>query len=148
MAVFLDTGYILALVNTADDYHEPAERLALKTEDLFVTTEAVLTEIGNALAKLRWRSLAVSTLEDVRSDPDTEVVSVSKELFDRAVILYSSRMDKEWGLTDCISFSVTQDCGLISALTADDHFRQAGFRALLLEETSSANSPESRNRST
>jgi len=82
---------------------------------------------------VRWRSAAVATIEDLRSDPDIEVVSISPELFDRAVELYSSRMDKEWGITDCISFIVMQDMGIIDALTTDDHFRQAGFEALLIE---------------
>jgi len=41
--------------------------------------------------------------------------------------------DKEWGLTDCISFIVMGDPGLTDALTADEHFEQAGFRALLRE---------------
>ena len=89
--------------------------------------------IGNTLSRLRWRSASVATLEDLRSDPDIEVVSISPELFDRAVKLYSSRMDKEWGLADCTSFVVMQDMGIIDALTTDDHFRQAGFRALLVE---------------
>ena len=40
---------------------------------------------------------------------------------------------KEWGLTDCISFVVMADRGLTQALTADDHFTQAGFVALLRE---------------
>ncbi len=44
-------------------------------------------------------------------------------------------MDKEQGLTDCISFIVMQDMGIIDALTTDDHFRQAGFRASLIEST-------------
>ncbi|MFM5956954.1 MAG: PIN domain-containing protein, partial [Dolichospermum sp.] len=41
------------------------------------------------------------------------------------------REDKEWGLVDCISFIVMQDRGITDALTADTHFQQAGFRALL-----------------
>jgi predicted nucleic acid-binding protein len=133
MAIFIDTGYILALINTADEYHKQAITIASEMKGPFVTTEAVLTEIGNALAKLHWRTIAVSTLEDLRSDPDIEVVSISPELFDHAVKLYSSRMDKEWGITDCISFIVMEDRGVPAALTTDDHFRQAGFRTLLLE---------------
>jgi predicted nucleic acid-binding protein len=39
--------------------------------------------------------------------------------------------DKEWGLTDCISFVVMQEQGLTDALTADHHFEQAGFTILL-----------------
>ena len=53
MAVFLDTSYILALVNTADEYHQRASKAALEARGPFVTTEAVLTEIGNSLARLR-----------------------------------------------------------------------------------------------
>ena len=133
MAIFIDTGYILALINTADEYHERASAIASEIVSRFVITEAVLTEIGNTLSRLRWRSASVATIEDLRSDPDIEVVSISPELFDRAVKLYSSRRDKEWGMTDCISFVVMQDRGIIDALTTDDHFRQAGFRALLIE---------------
>lgn len=36
-----------------------------------------------------------------------------------------------WSLTDCISFEVMGEFGLTEALTADHHFEQAGFRALL-----------------
>lgn len=132
MAIFIDTGYILALINTSDEYHERASTIASEIVGRFVITEAVLTEIGNTLSRVRWRSASVATIEDLRSDPDIEV-SISPELFGRAVNLYSSRTDKEWGMTDCISFVVMQDMGIIDALTTDDNFRQAGFRALLIE---------------
>jgi predicted nucleic acid-binding protein len=43
-------------------------------------------------------------------------------------------MTAAWSLTDCISFVVMQDASLTDALTTDEHFRQAGFRAVLLED--------------
>jgi predicted nucleic acid-binding protein len=46
--------------------------------------------------------------------------------------LYAARIDKNWGLTDCISFVVMQDQNLVEAATADLHFVQAGYQALLL----------------
>jgi len=50
---------------------------------------------------------------------------------DRGLALYISRPDKDWSLTDCISFVVMKERGLTGALTADHHFEQAGFVALL-----------------
>ena len=45
--------------------------------------------------------------------------------------LFANRPDKDWSLTDCISFGVMTERGLTEALTADRHFEQAGFRAVL-----------------
>ena len=69
----------------------------------------------------------------VRANRNIEIVTVTELLFDRAVQLYTARSDKEWGLTDCVSFVVMQDRGITEALAADQHFVQAGFRALLRE---------------
>jgi len=46
--------------------------------------------------------------------------------------LYQNRPDKNWSLTDCISFVVMQEHGITEALTADRHFEQAGFVPLLV----------------
>ena len=43
----------------------------------------------------------------------------------------ASRPDKDWSLIDCISFVVMEEEGIQEALTADQHFEQAGFTALL-----------------
>ena len=52
--------------------------------------------------------------------------------YDNSPSLRSTQRDER--LTDCISFVVMSTNGLTDALTSDHHFRQAGFRALLLEE--------------
>ena len=67
--------------------HARAAELADEVEKSgahFITTRAILLEIGNALSKVRHRSAAI-------------------------------KLDK----------------GITEALTADNHFRQAGFRVLL-----------------
>ncbi len=60
------------------------------------------------------------------------IVPSSSDLFWRGIKLFDARPDKEWSLTDCISFEVMAELGLTDALTADHHFEQAGFRALLV----------------
>jgi hypothetical protein len=42
-----------------------------------------------------------------------------------------SRPDKDWSLTDCISFVVMTEAGMKEALTGDHNVEQAGFAALL-----------------
>lgn len=65
------------------------------------------------------------------STANVKVISVDMALFCRAVEFYRTHADKQWGLTDCISFIIMQDHGMTEALTMDEHFQQAGFRALL-----------------
>ena len=59
------------------------------------------------------------------------VLPCSQLELDAGINLYLSRPDKDWSLTDCTSFVAMQERGLTDALTADHHFEQAGFIALL-----------------
>lgn len=132
--VFLDTAYAIALSAASDEFHEQAIRIAQDleaTKARLVTTSAVLLEIGNALSKLRYRRAAMLLLDSLMADPNVEVIALSPELFEKAHQLYRSRPDKEWGLTDCVSFVVMQERGITQALTTDHHFQQAGFQVLL-----------------
>jgi predicted nucleic acid-binding protein len=131
LPVFIDTGYVLALVNTADDYHARAVAASQSVRHPFITTEAVLTEIGNGLSHVRWRALGYATIQDLRTDADIAIVPVDAALFDHAVMLYGARADKGWRLTDCISFIVMQERSLTHVLTTDRDFGQAGFINLL-----------------
>lgn len=134
--VFPDTSYAIALSVSSDEHHERAVKLAerLEVEGAgLVTTRAVMFEIGNALAGLRYRRAAVQLLDALENDPQVEIVPAAEEICARAFRLYRNRLDKEWGLIDCISFVVMEERGIASALTADDHFRQAGFTVLLKE---------------
>ena len=132
--VFLDTSYAIALSVSNDSYHQRALELAQTLQlhqTKIVTTDAILLEIGNALSRVKYRSAAVNLLHAIMQDPQVESIPISSSLFQQGVDLFSKRLDKEWGLIDCISFVVMEDYGIINALTADYHFEQAGFVALL-----------------
>lgn len=60
-----------------------------------------------------------------------EIVSATSDLFRRGTDFFSARPDKEWSLTDCISFVVMNERGITDDLTSDHHFEQAGFQILL-----------------
>lgn len=67
----------------------------------------------------------------LETDAKVTVIPADRSWFERGVDLYRRRPDKEWSLTDCISFVVMEEEEIREALTADAHFEQAGFVALL-----------------
>jgi len=132
--LFLDTMFVQALLNRRDQYHNQAVTFAphLRTAAEVWVTEAILTEIGNALSAIN-RPGAARFIRSCYETSNIHVVTVTTDLLQRGIELYDARPDKGWGLTDCISFVVMQDQRLSDALTADVHFRQAGLRTLLAE---------------
>ncbi|HEU4561906.1 MAG TPA: PIN domain-containing protein [Longimicrobium sp.] len=133
--VFLDTSFAVALTVASDRHHTQALALAdeaVPARAKLVTTAAVVLEIGNSLARARYRGSAVDVLTSLRIDPRVEIVPLTDDLLTDAFERYRARRDKEWGLTDCVSFLVMERRGLVDVLSADDHFRQAGFRPLML----------------
>jgi predicted nucleic acid-binding protein len=96
----------------------------------------VLAEVADALCAAPWREQVGTFIGFVQSQAQFTVREESDVLFARGLALYCSRKDKEWSLTDCISFVVMADEGLTEALTGDRHFEQAGFMALLAPRAS------------
>jgi len=131
----LDTVFVQALLNQRDQYHDKAKTFLprVRAAAQVWITEAVLIEIGNALSAFN-RQAATQFIRQCYQTANIHVVSVDTSLLERATQLYDGRPDKTWGLTDCISFVVMEEHGLADTVTADEHFVQAGFRALLLED--------------
>lgn len=136
--VFLDAAYVYALINTRDQWHARAKRweetLARDHRSL-VASQFVLVEIADGLSAIGFRGHAVHVLDALSASSLVDIVDASPQLYTEALDLYRNRPDKEWGLTDCTSFVIMQQSGLHEALTPDQHFVQAGFRALLLEDS-------------
>lgn len=130
-AAFVDASFYLALVNKDDEYHDAALKLQKSFRGLLVTTEYVLLEVLDALTQGDLRDLGLAIVDVATGDPSTTVVASGSEWFERGRELFRNRPDKEWGITDCISFTVMTDRAIRECLTADKHFEQAGFDALL-----------------
>ncbi|MBW3541067.1 MAG: PIN domain-containing protein [Planctomycetes bacterium] len=130
-AAFADTSYFLALVNPRDQHHAAAREIGKTVAGEIVTTAWVITEFGNAMAHPANRSLFLNLLNDLRRNGRLRMVESNPRLFEEGLDLYARRPDKEWSVTDCISFVVMEEEGLTDALTADHHFEQAGYTVLL-----------------
>jgi predicted nucleic acid-binding protein len=105
--VFADAFYFLALLNPADQAHGKALGFTSSNTVAMVTTEWVLTELADALARSRrGRSEFLSTLADLRADGDVTIVLCEHSLLEEGIQLFAARPDKDWSLTDCTSFVV------------------------------------------
>ncbi len=128
--IFIDTGFVIALVSEHDDYHQQALELADMLETAYlITTDAVLLEIGNSLSR-QYKQEAIQIIDGFITSENVEVVELTPRLFIEAFAKYRTYQDKQWGLVDCLSFVVMENRGISKVLTFDRHFAQAGFRVL------------------
>jgi predicted nucleic acid-binding protein len=128
---FADSAFYVALLVVRDDLHEKAKLLAQAWEGSVVTTEYVLLEVANYVRNSKSREKFGELLNHLVADRNTEIIPSNHSHWERGIELYLTRFDKDWSLTDCISFVVMKERGLTDAFTADHHFEQAGFAALL-----------------
>ncbi len=92
-----------------------------------------LTYFGGRGEQLR--QAAALAVRELANDLNVEVIPQSSDQFDAAFALYSSRLDKDWSMTDCSSFVVMDRMSIPEALAHDHNFEQAGFVVLLRTPT-------------
>ena len=129
--IFVDTLFIVALINKRDQYHQIALNLAEQYENYpLITTDAIFLESGNKLSA-NYRNETVELIEQFLASDEVDVIHLTPKLFDESLRLYKKHQDKSWGLVDCFSFVVMKQHRVSQALTFDRHFIQAGFQALM-----------------
>ena len=132
--IFLDTSYLIALINKKDELHKVAVDAAKQFHGLFLTTQLIFVEVANSLCLPSQRPLAISIIEEIQNDPLTTIVPLSADRFKNAFSLFKRRPDKSWGMIDCFSFIAMDEFNVKQALTFDEHFRQAGYGIPLLKD--------------
>lgn len=129
--LFVDTFYFIALLEQSDLNHARVVEYAREVKyRQFVTTRWVLAETANAFSRVKTRGVAAAFLSAFATSPNVKVIENSDRLFENGFELYTLRIDKDWSLTDCISFVVMKENSLCDALTGDHHFKQAGFNPI------------------
>lgn len=130
-SVFADTYYYLALINPGDAGHQRALAASRTSSQIIFTSAWIIQELADALAAPPARMAVMRMLASIQADMNTFIIEPDSILWHSGLKLYRSRADKSWSLTDCVSFQIMRDKGIKDALTADRHFEQAGFVALL-----------------
>ena len=133
-AVFADTSFFVAFLSSTDQYHASAHDYFAHYDGRVVTTQWVLTEVANYFASSAKRAIAGQFLQRLNADARFSIAPAEANDFREGLVLYNQRLDKEWSLTDCLSILAMRRQQITQALTADHHFEQAGFTALLKEQ--------------
>ncbi len=128
--VFADASYWLALMRENEAAHSRAVAES-KIGRRIITTEFVVLELGNACHRASDHADFLKLVATIRENRRIEIVPLDSRSLNRGLRRMAERPDKDWSLTDCVSFLVMEDEGLTSALTTDRHFEQAGFVAVL-----------------
>jgi predicted nucleic acid-binding protein len=138
---FADTSFWIAVSQKTDQYHGRASvwsNYLIQRDAFILTTEAVLWEWMNRLANSATRRATAEGYRRCHLDTQIEVVPFAVDMIAAASGLYEARSDKDWSLTDCLSFLVMEQRRVSRALTTDRHFRQAGLEAVLLGDPPAA----------
>ncbi|MGI8980913.1 MAG: type II toxin-antitoxin system VapC family toxin [Pirellulaceae bacterium] len=132
--LFIDTSGFYAILVERDPKHATAERILKKSraeKRLLLTTDYVLDETATLLKARGAVSLVEPLFDHVFESRACRIEWMSEDRFAALRVFYRKHADQEWSLTDCLSFCIMKELKLQDALTADVHFEQAGFVALL-----------------
>lgn len=129
-AVFIDTSYLFALELKSDQNHEVANehwQNITQSRPFFVTTSYVLDEIVTYFNSRGYHTKAVQVGNNLLLSPSVQLVHVNESLFYEGWAYFKEHKDKDYSLTDSISFIVMKKFNIGIAFTFDKHFVQAGF---------------------
>jgi len=88
---FADTFYFLDLLNPKDARHAAAVQFSRANGSSVVTTEWVLTELADGLARRETRATFALVYRGLTADAATEVVASSAALWNRGRSRYEAR---------------------------------------------------------
>jgi predicted nucleic acid-binding protein len=130
---FLDTAYLIALEASDDQFHEKAKNhwhnfLAQKPR--LVTTSYIFDEVTTFFNSRDKHEKAVEIGERILQSTSIEFIHVDESLFEAGWKTFQRNNDKQYSLTDCISFEIMEKKGIQTVLSFDHHFEQAGFRKI------------------
>ncbi len=124
---FSDTAFFYALADIRDKWHQACVEVFrfLRQEGWrLATTLLVVSETHALILQRVGRALALEFLHQVLSS--VEIVPIEPEDLNRALEILERYSDKDFSLTDAISFAVMERLGISVALSVDRHFVEYG----------------------
>jgi predicted nucleic acid-binding protein len=133
---FVDTSAFFALVNENDASHPAVadlfRRLAMARTQFFTTNFIVAETHAPVLRKIN-RMVAARVLRELDSGKTT-ILLIDHVDERRAREILAKYDDKDFSLTDAMSFAAMERNGIRTAITLDRHFLQYGFDVVGLDQ--------------
>ena len=130
----VDTGALLALASTRDQYHDRAVDIEARFRlagGRWVGTVLVLAELHGHLLRRVDPLTARRVVQSLQSDRAFEWHDVTADLVARALDVWIGRFtDQRFSLTDAVTFEVMRREKLARAFAFDSDFVTAGFRLM------------------
>jgi predicted nucleic acid-binding protein len=130
-SIFLDTGYIIALEAADDQSHSIARdhwQSVIAALPRLITTSYVFDEVVTFFNNRNQHAKAVEVGNRLLTSPSVHFVHVDDAIFYDAWRYFEKHSDKDYSLTDCVSFVLMNNLDVHHAFTFDKHFVQAGFK--------------------
>lgn len=132
MNIFVDSSFLVALMDKSDIHFKEAEEYLLSQDsgDKLIANNLIIAE---TMTRLRFRAgfhWAKEFGEKFRNSNLIQMIWVDKNIEAEAWKIFLKYCDKEFSYVDCYSFACMRLNKMTHALTFDRHFRQAGFITL------------------
>jgi predicted nucleic acid-binding protein len=130
----VDTGALLALASSRDQYHRQAVEIEARFRQAggrWVGSVLVLAELHGHLIRRIDPASAHRVMHALRSDPAFEWHEVSLDLVGAALNDWIGRFsDQRFSLTDAVTFAIMRREKITRAFAFDADFTVAGFRLM------------------
>lgn len=110
--IFVNTSDLVAVFNRRDQLHEKAVLIEKDIRNVRkVTTELILIEVLNYFSEFRGdiKEYVTDSIGRYLTEDKIDIVLCSSEPFRSGFEFYSSRLDKGYSLTDCVSMNVMRE---------------------------------------
>ena len=132
---FVDTSGFYALLVERDPMHARTRAILHRAETSrsgFVTTDYCLDETATLLKARGLGRLVAPLFESVFASKACRIEWMDPDRFEQTRQFFGKHQDHPWSFTDCFSFCLMRELSLTDSQTTDEHFRQAGFKPLLV----------------
>lgn len=127
MAVFVDTGAILALLIKSDDHHAAAASQYADLQKIpLVTSDDIFDETITRLRRKVSHAAAMEAGRALREGGRIRILPLTREDRDRAWALFETYGENVKSLTDCTSVALMERLGIEQVFTFDRDFKTMG----------------------